>query len=167
MGADDNAADTKRQTILIGFNGINSGCGIIALAIAEILMAEGYDLVLLGSGNAGQMVQRMIKKQALPITFVEILGYDEIYVKNTVSEYYCVLDYLKKQWLWCTRPESLKRIVDNLLGKHDVCCYVSVYEALGSSLARYRGVPTAERGQEGLYCRGGGIAAPMEEHAPV
>ena len=104
----------ERKTVLVCSNGVNSGCGSIAVSVDEVLSSAGYDCIHCSSGGSLDHLQRAKK----PV--YEVIGYVEKMKKARVDEAGCVLDYLWKNLRYTLQD---RRVIDEIIDKHQpVAC---------------------------------------------
>ena len=125
----------ERKAVLVCSNGVNSGCGSIAVSVDEVLSSAGYDCIHCSSGGSLDHLQRAKK----PV--YEVIGYVEKMKKARVDEAGCVLDYLWKNLRYTLQD---RRVIDEIIDKHQPVVCVSIYEGFVAYNCYYRGIPVVE-----------------------
>ncbi len=129
------ATKSVMRTVLIGSNGINRGCGSIAVSVDELLTAAGYRCVHLSSAGSMQHIRGAGKP------CIEVMGYEEKMDKATVNEFGCFVDYVVKNARYLLSEHS---DITSILETHNPTVYVSIYEGFGAFTAYYLGIPIVE-----------------------
>ncbi len=137
-GPDPAAPPTTKPCVLIGSNGINLGCGVIAVALEDTLVKHGYHCVHFSSGQSAQIISEMGRE------VVPIIGYVEKYSSNLASWVYTVFDYVVKNTQLILEPGALAKKLEHCVSTHNVVCYISVLEGLGAYWCYYKGIPVVE-----------------------
>lgn len=123
------------NTILICSNGINRGCGSLAVAADEILTGAGYNCVHCSSKGSLNHIQAAGKK------VYQVIGYNEKMKRDKVDNLSCVVDYFIKNIRYTlSEHANIAKIIDEHL---PIAC-VSVFEGFAAYACYYRGIPIIE-----------------------
>jgi hypothetical protein len=125
------------STVFVGSNGINMGCGSIAMALEDLLVGHGYRVVHFSSGNSLTLLQENGR------TCQPIDGYVEKTNSYFISEMSVVVDYVYKNLKLALNP-SMYNVISEQYKQHQPIAYVSVWETQGMFVANDLGLPVIE-----------------------
>ena len=123
------------KTVLICSNGVNRGCGSIAVSVEQLLRRAGYRVVHASSGGSLALLRGMGREP------YEIIGYYESYSKAKVNEAACVVDWVAKNVRYAVHDRFQ---IDRMLEKEDPAVCVSIYEGFAAYSCYYKGIPVVE-----------------------